>query len=60
MSVSPTARSLQLLRAAGYVCDVVERFVAAARVRKDFLGFADLVACHPQQRVIVVIQRRFP
>ena len=43
--MTPTARSLALLRSQGWVGDVVERWIGGGkfRVRKDFLGFADIV-----------------
>lgn len=42
--MSPTALSLNLLRRSGYVADVVERFIAAGNIRKDFLGCIDIIA----------------
>jgi hypothetical protein len=54
--VSPTARSLALLRREGFVVDVVERFIAAMKISKDFLGFIDVIAVHPKERRIVGIQ----
>ena len=43
--MTPSARSLALLRSQGWVGDVVERWIGGGkfRVRKDFLGFADLI-----------------
>ena len=43
--MTPANRSLATLRAAGWVGDIVERWIGggAFKVRKDFLGFADLV-----------------
>ena len=43
--MTPTARSLALLRSQGWVGDIVERWIGGGKfhVRKDFLGFADLV-----------------
>lgn len=43
--MSPTARSLQVLRQLGYEADVVERWVG--RQRKDLFGCIDIVAVHP-------------
>ena len=42
--MSPTARTLKLLRAAGYTAQVVERFNIYARIRQDLFGCIDVVA----------------
>lgn len=42
--VSPTQRTLKYLRAAGYVCQVVERWNPFAKVRQDLFGVIDIVA----------------
>jgi hypothetical protein len=44
MSTSPTARTLKLLRAEGYLCEVVERWNPYARIRQDLFGFIDVLA----------------
>jgi carbonic anhydrase len=54
--VSPTARSLALLREAGYLAAVVATWVPRVQVRRDLFGFADLLAFHPQQRVFLLVQ----
>jgi hypothetical protein len=54
--VSPTARSLQRLRAEGWTPGVVERWNPGARVRQDFLGFADLLAVRADTRGAIAIQ----
>ncbi len=41
---SPTQRSLELMREAGYVADVVERWIPGANIRKDLFGFIDILA----------------
>lgn len=41
---SPTQRSLALMRERGYVCAVVERWNAYARIRQDLFGFIDVLA----------------
>ena len=46
---TPTQRTLEYYRNQNYVCDVVERWIRnpkhpAGGFRKDFLGFADLIA----------------
>jgi hypothetical protein len=54
--MSPTARTLQLLRREGYVCTVVESWVPGACVRRDALGFGDVLAAHPAAHVVLLVQ----
>lgn len=56
MMTSPTSRTLQRLRQLGYVADVVERFVAAAQKRRDWCGFADILAAHPDLGQVLLVQ----
>ena len=42
--MSPTARSLKLLRSHGYTAEVVEHFNHYTKQRKDLFGFVDIVA----------------
>ena len=51
--MSPTARSLEHLRALGYRAQVVERWNSFAKIRQDVFG-ADLIALKPGQPVLVV------
>jgi hypothetical protein len=58
---SPTAMSMELLRRRGYLVSRVESWVpvAGARgggVRRDAFGIADLLACHPHEREVVLVQ----
>jgi len=53
---SPTELSLKLLRSEGYTCEVVERWVPAAKVRKDFLGIIDILAFKPDEFGVLGIQ----
>lgn len=50
---SPTARSLELLRARGWTCQVVER-----RIRRftlvDLFGCIDILAVHPREGILGV------
>ena len=50
---SPTALTLHALRASGYTADVVERFVAAANIRRDWGGFGDVLAAGRGEIVLV-------
>jgi NADH:ubiquinone oxidoreductase subunit B-like Fe-S oxidoreductase len=54
--MTPTARSLRLLREAGYAACVVEKWVPQAKKRMDAFGFGDVLACHPGQSSIVLVQ----
>jgi hypothetical protein len=54
--VSPTARTLRLLRRSGYVCDVCERWIAQAGVRRDLFGFIDVLAISRREPGILAIQ----
>jgi hypothetical protein len=40
---SPTQRSLKLMRERDYECEVVERWNAWSRTRKDLFGFIDIL-----------------
>lgn len=42
--MSPTARTLKLLRDDGWLADVVERWIPRAKIRKDLFGLIDILA----------------
>lgn len=42
--MSPTARTLKVLREGGLIADVVERWIPGANIRKDLFGFIDILA----------------
>ncbi len=52
--MSPTARSLELLRAMGYVVQVVEQWNNYARIRVDLYGCIDVLAAHPEHGILGV------
>lgn len=52
--MTPTQRSLKHLRDLGYVTEVVERWIPGANIRKDLLGFVDLIAWTPAGETIAV------
>ncbi len=59
--MTPTALTLRYLRRAGFVADVVERFLPGfgergQGIRRDWCHFGDLLACHPRERRIVLVQ----
>ena len=52
--MTPTSRSLAVLRKLGYEADVVERWIPGAKIRKDYLGCIDLIACHETYGILGV------
>jgi hypothetical protein len=54
--MSPTARSLTWLRDRGFIADVTERWVPHINRRRDLFGFADLLAAHPRDGLIMLVQ----
>src|SRR5271167_4627948 len=48
--ISPTQRSLKLLRERGWTCQVVERWNQWAKVRQDLFGCLDILAISPRDR----------
>jgi hypothetical protein len=54
--MTPTARSLDYLRRAGYLAVVVERWLPKAEVRSDLWHFADLLAVHPRDKQFLLVQ----
>ena len=49
MRISPTQRTLALLRSEGMLCEIVERWNPHARCRQDLFGFADIIALNPAE-----------
>jgi hypothetical protein len=54
--LSPTARSLKLLRDSGFVVAVVEKWLPHVNRRRDLFGFADLLAVHRVERGVLLVQ----
>jgi len=54
--VSPTSRTLKLLKEEGYTCQVVEKFNPWAKVRIDLFGFIDVVGMKKGKTGILGIQ----
>ncbi len=52
--MTPTGRSLDLLRRDGWAAQSVERYLPYARVRQDLFGIGDVLAV--SETVIVVVQ----
>lgn len=49
--LSPTQRTLKLLRDRGYTCGIVEKWNQFAHIRQDLFGFIDIVAIKPYPTV---------
>jgi hypothetical protein len=56
MAVSPTSRSLKLLRDRGYAVDIAESYNAFTKRRKDQYGFIDIVGLHLDEPGVLGIQ----
>jgi hypothetical protein len=54
--MTPSARSLQLLRREGYLAGVVERWLPYVQRRADLFGFADLLAFHVRDQTFLLVQ----
>ena len=52
--MSPTSRSLELLREMGYQSQVVEYFHGPSRKRRDLYGCIDIVGAHPTLGILGV------
>ena len=53
---SPMERTLKYLRAQGYLCDPVERWIPVANIRRDLFGFADVFAVHEVDKIHLLVQ----
>jgi hypothetical protein len=53
---TPTARTLEHLRRAGYLPAVVERWIPHANIRSDLWNFADILAVHGGRREFLLVQ----
>ena len=49
--MTPTARTLKLLRDRGFLAEVVERWIPGGFVRRDYMGIIDIVAINDLQTV---------
>lgn len=54
--MSPTARSLALLRKDGWIAEVVERYNSFSRKRTDFIGVIDILSFKPSEKGALGIQ----
>ena len=53
--MTPTARTLKLLREQGYTAEVVEHWIPYRRIRRDLWGL-DIVALHPEDPGVLGVQ----
>jgi hypothetical protein len=51
--VSPTQRSLKLLREAGYAAEITEHWNPFARIRKDLFGIVDILCIKADETLAV-------
>ncbi len=54
--MTPTGRTLALLRAEGYLCCVAEAWLPHVQRRRDLFGFADVAAVHPHLAGPLLVQ----
>ena len=54
--ISPTQRTLKLMRSEGYTCAIVEHYNQWANIRQDLYGFIDIVCLRGDNRGILGIQ----
>ena len=53
--MTPSARSVRLLKAQGYAVDTVERWIPGARIRRDLFGMFDLLAIRDSSTLAVQV-----
>jgi hypothetical protein len=54
--MTPTTRTLNLLRSSGYVCAVAERWIPKINRRTDLWHFGDVLAVHSGRRDFLIVQ----
>src|SRR5262245_37525671 len=54
--MTPTARTLALMRRSGYLAAVVETWIPHVNRRRDLFGCFDVLAVHPIRREVALIQ----
>lgn len=52
--MTPTQRSLKVLRDDGYICEVVERWLPGINCRRDLFNMADILAIKAGARPLLV------
>jgi hypothetical protein len=54
--LTPTARTLALLRREGFIAAPVERWLPTVNKRSDVWGFGDVLAASPGARLVPIVQ----
>jgi hypothetical protein len=54
--MTPTARTLAMLRRLGFIAAPVERWLPGVNRRSDVWGFGDVLAADPASRVVLLVQ----
>ena len=54
--MSPTQRSLKLLRSRGYTCGITEHWNGWIKRRQDLFGFVDILAADPRDGHFLFVQ----
>jgi len=54
--MSPTSRTLEYLRRQGFLATVVETFNHHVNRKRDLFGIGDVLAVHPVDRVVLIVQ----
>jgi len=52
--MTPTARTLKLLRDEGWTAQVVEHYNTFSHQRKDLFGFIDVLGIHPEHGTLAI------
>lgn len=53
MCMSPTARTIKLLKEMGYATDIVEHWNPFSKTRHDLFNFADILALSPYKLIAI-------
>ena len=54
--MTPTQRTLKLMRERGWIAEVTERWIPGANIRKDLWTFCDVLCIHPESGEILAVQ----
>jgi hypothetical protein len=54
--MTPTARTLDLLRRSGFLAEVVEKWIPRVNKRRDLFGIGDVLGVHPIRREFLLVQ----
>ena len=54
--MTPTQRTLKLMRERGWIAEVTEKWIPGANIRKDLWTFCDVLCLHPESGEILAVQ----